>query len=72
MDVLVVGNYTREHALCWKLKQSEHVGKVYIAPGNGGAGNVAANLRVGNSRAKLIDVVTHCCPSSGIHAHSTR
>jgi 4-carboxymuconolactone decarboxylase len=35
-------------------------------------GHVAANLRVGNSRAKLIDVVTHCCPSSGIHAHSTR
>jgi phosphoribosylamine--glycine ligase len=41
MDVLVVGNYTREHALAWKLKQSPRVGKVYVAPGNGGVGNVA-------------------------------
>ncbi|MBI2623374.1 MAG: phosphoribosylamine--glycine ligase [Candidatus Liptonbacteria bacterium] len=36
--VLVIGNYAREHALAWKLSQSPRVGKLYIAPGNGGIG----------------------------------
>ncbi|MBI2889054.1 MAG: phosphoribosylamine--glycine ligase [Candidatus Liptonbacteria bacterium] len=36
--ILVVGNYAREHALAWKLSQSPKVGKLYIAPGNGGTG----------------------------------
>ncbi|MBV9158971.1 MAG: phosphoribosylamine--glycine ligase [Candidatus Kaiserbacteria bacterium] len=48
-DVLVVGTYPREHAIAWKLKQSPKVGKVYIAPGNGGTGNVAENVPIGVS-----------------------
>ena len=36
MKVLVVGSGGREHALVWKLSQSENVDKVYAAPGNGG------------------------------------
>jgi phosphoribosylamine--glycine ligase len=36
LKVLVVGGGGREHALCWKLAQSEHVAKIYCAPGNGG------------------------------------
>ncbi|RJQ34575.1 phosphoribosylamine--glycine ligase [Candidatus Parcubacteria bacterium] len=46
-DVLVIGTYPREHAIAWKLKQSPRVGKVYIAPGNGGTGNVAENVPIG-------------------------
>jgi phosphoribosylamine--glycine ligase len=38
-DVLVVGSGGREHALGWKLSQSNKVGKVYFAPGNGGTTN---------------------------------
>ncbi|MBI1828454.1 MAG: phosphoribosylamine--glycine ligase [Thaumarchaeota archaeon] len=38
-DVLVVGSGGREHALGWKLSQSNKVGKVYHAPGNGGTSN---------------------------------
>ena len=34
--VLVVGAGGREHCLAWKLAQSEHVEKVFVAPGNGG------------------------------------
>jgi phosphoribosylamine--glycine ligase len=38
-DVLVVGSGGREHALGWKLSQSNKVGKIYFAPGNGGTSN---------------------------------
>ena len=36
VNVLVVGSGGREHALSWKLSQSELVDEVYVAPGNGG------------------------------------
>ena len=34
--ILVVGGGGREHALAWKLIQSPHCEKVYVAPGNAG------------------------------------
>ena len=36
MDVLVIGSGGREHALAWKLAQSNKVETVYVAPGNAG------------------------------------
>jgi len=39
VSVLVVGTGGREHALSWKLSQSEKVDKVFTAPGNGGTKN---------------------------------
>ena len=36
MQVLVIGNGGREHALAWKLAQSPVVSTVYVAPGNAG------------------------------------
>ena len=36
MNVLVVGNGGREHALAWKLLQSPQVETVFVAPGNAG------------------------------------
>jgi len=36
MKVLVIGGGGREHALAWKLKQSEGVERVFVAPGNAG------------------------------------
>ena len=36
MNVLVVGGGGREHALAWKIAQSQRVGKVFVAPGNAG------------------------------------
>jgi phosphoribosylamine--glycine ligase len=41
MKVLVVGGGGREHALCWKLRQSPLVTDLYCAPGNPGAAEVA-------------------------------
>jgi len=42
MKVLVVGSGGREHALAWKLAQSERVQAVLVAPGNAGTGLEAA------------------------------
>ena len=36
MKVLVIGGGGREHALAWKIAQSEQVEKVFVAPGNAG------------------------------------
>ena len=46
MKVLVVGGGGREHALCWKLKQSPLLTKLYIAPGNAGITALAEPVTV--------------------------
>jgi phosphoribosylamine--glycine ligase len=44
MNVLVVGLGGREHALCWKLRQSPLCKRLYCAPGNPGTAQVAENV----------------------------
>ena len=46
MNILVVGNGGREHALCWKLAQSKKIDKLYCAPGNAGTSQVAENINI--------------------------
>lgn len=41
MKILVVGAGGREHALVWKIKQSEKAEKIYCAPGNAGIRKMA-------------------------------
>lgn len=41
MKVLVIGSGGREHAIIWKLSQSNKVTKIYCAPGNGGISQIA-------------------------------
>lgn len=36
LNVLVIGSGGREHALAWKLSQSQLVRKIFVCPGNGG------------------------------------
>lgn len=40
LNILVLGNGGREHALVWKLAQSASVSTIYVAPGNGGTATV--------------------------------
>jgi len=46
MKVLVVGGGGREHALAWKLGQSESVTGVFVAPGNAGIKEFATAVTI--------------------------
>lgn len=46
MRVLVVGSGGREHALCWKLKQSQGLSSLFCAPGNAGIAKVATCIEI--------------------------
>jgi phosphoribosylamine--glycine ligase len=46
MKILVVGSGGREHALAWKLAQSDRVQMVYVAPGNGGTARDARLVNI--------------------------
>jgi phosphoribosylamine--glycine ligase len=55
MNVLVIGNGGREHALAWKLKQSSRAERVFVAPGNAGTALDAENVPLATDEfAKLI------------------
>ncbi|TKA68978.1 hypothetical protein B0A55_12849 [Friedmanniomyces simplex] len=41
MRILLVGNGGREHALAWKLAQSDRVECIHVVPGNGGTAGVS-------------------------------
>ena len=41
MNILVIGSGGREHALCWKIRQSPLCDTLWCAPGNGGIAQVA-------------------------------
>lgn len=47
MNVLILGSGGREHALAWKIAQSNKLKQLYIAPGNAGTAQVGANVNIG-------------------------
>ena len=46
MKVLLLGSGGREHALAWKINQSEKLTKLYVAPGNAGTAEIAENVNI--------------------------
>jgi phosphoribosylamine--glycine ligase len=63
MNVLVIGNGGREHALAWKISKSSRVARVFVAPGNAGTAQDAENVDISPTDfARLIGV--HDAPST--------
>lgn len=45
-NILLLGSGGREHAFSWKMSQSKHLGKLYIAPGNAGTPAYGTNVNI--------------------------
>lgn len=46
MNILLIGSGGREHALAWKISQSNLCSNLYIAPGNAGTQNLGTNVAI--------------------------
>ena len=46
MNLAVIGSGGREHAICYKLKQSPKMKKLICIPGNAGTQKIAKNIKV--------------------------
>ncbi|QCD37125.1 phosphoribosylamine--glycine ligase [Muribaculum gordoncarteri] len=55
MDILLLGSGGRESALAWKISQSPLLGKLYIAPGNGGTTQYGTNVDMSPTDFDAID-----------------
>ena len=46
MNVAIIGNGGREHAICTYIKKSNKIDKIYCIPGNAGTGHIATNIEI--------------------------
>ena len=46
MNIGIIGSGGREHSICFKLKQSSLVNKIYCIPGNAGTSEISENLNI--------------------------
>ena len=63
MKILLLGSGGREHALAWKIAQSERVEKLFIAPGNAGTSNCGENV---NMKADDFEAIKQFVVEKGI------
>ena len=63
MKILLLGSGGREHALAWKIAQSEKCEKLYIAPGNAGTQQVGENVAM---KADDFEAIKQFCVEKGI------
>lgn len=46
MNILILGSGGREHAIAWKVSQSYHCSKLFVAPGNPGTSSLGTNVTI--------------------------
>ena len=63
MNVLVLGSGGREHAIAWKVKQSEKCTNLFCLPGNPGTAQIATNV---NGGVKDFDAIKKCVVENAI------
>lgn len=63
MKILLLGGGGREHALAWKIAQSNKCSKLFIAPGNAGTANCGENIDI---KADDFDSLKKFCVDNNI------
>ncbi len=63
MKILLLGSGGREHALAWKIAQSEKVEKLFVAPGNAGTRLVGENVAI---KADDFEGIAHFVMDNGV------
>ncbi len=58
MNILVIGNGAREHAIVWKLEQSARAENIFVAPGNAGTARIAQNIMLPSAVSNLQSLVS--------------
>ena len=53
MNLAVIGSGGREHAICYKLKQSPKLKKLICIPGNAGTQKIAENIKAIKAMAPI-------------------
>lgn len=66
MDILLLGSGGREHALAWKIAQSEKCDRLFIAPGNAGTEGVGGKGRNVAMKADDFEAVKAFVADNGI------
>ena len=64
MKILLLGSGGREHALAWKIAQSEKCEKLFIAPGNAGTDNCGENVAM---KADDFEAIKQFCADKQIN-----
>ena len=64
MKILLLGSGGREHAVAWKIAQSEKCEKLYIAPGNAGTSNCGENVTM---KADDFEAIKTFCVEKGVN-----
>ena len=54
MNIGIIGSGGREHSLCYKLKQSSKIDKIYCFPGNAGTSEISENINININDFKKI------------------
>lgn len=57
MNILILGSGGREHALAWKMAQSHHCDRLFIAPGNAGTVDFGTNVPISITDFDAIKVI---------------
>lgn len=63
MNILLIGNGGREHALAWKIRQSPITQSLYVAPGNAGTALVGENVPI---NIDDLEGIAHFCRQKNI------
>ncbi|OGI90173.1 phosphoribosylamine--glycine ligase [Candidatus Nomurabacteria bacterium RIFCSPLOWO2_01_FULL_40_15] len=54
LKILIIGSGGREHAIGWRVSQSERAGQIFFAPGNAGTLSIGTNVNISATNIKKL------------------